>query len=387
MRLLLSCDERVYYYNSTYYVRTFGLTLFKRYLTVYSELTIVARVENIIKSDTSKYVPLPEKNIKIIPVSNFRGPFDFLKKMPSVLRVTRTRNLDYDVGIFRVPSTTAFLVARTFLYNKKTFGLEIVANPLDLMRTTNNLLSKFAYYMWHLFLKLLCKKAACISYVTKHSLQKVYVPKKQQYTISYSSVELNENFYYKPRSLNITKDSFRLLHIAHPIKTCHKGHIEAIDILKYVKYKLKLRVKLYFGGDGDYVAYLMQYARDKGVADDIVFLGFLTEQEVMMHMLASDIFLFPSYSEGLPRVIIEALASGLPCVTSNVGGLPELVQDELLFNLKDLNKAGYSIFKLLTDSIFYSEISKENYYKSLEYQNDILNKKRKSFYTYLLSRR
>ena len=45
-------------------------------------------------------------------------------------------------------------------------------------------------------------------------------------------------------------------------------------------------------------------------------------------MAAADLFCFPSYSEGCPNVLIEALSSGCPVVASGVGGIPELVKSD-----------------------------------------------------------
>ena len=49
----------------------------------------------------------------------------------------------------------------------------------------------------------------------------------------------------------------------------------------------------------------------------------------------NDVFIFPSKSEGLPRAVIEAMAVGLPCLSTPVGGIPELIDEEYLFDPLD----------------------------------------------------
>lgn len=64
-----------------------------------------------------------------------------------------------------------------------------------------------------------------------------------------------------------------------------------------------------------------------GIAAQVRFTGVLPQQEVSVWISAADVLSLPSRSEGMPNVIVEALASGVPVVASNVGGIPELIAD------------------------------------------------------------
>ena len=80
-------------------------------------------------------------------------------------------------------------------------------------------------------------------------------------------------------------------------------------------------------GSGIYKETLEHIACRKGIRDRILMLGTVDSAAVSRWMQAADVFCLPSYSEGCPNVIIEALASGLPVVGTDVGGIPELVRD------------------------------------------------------------
>jgi len=71
-------------------------------------------------------------------------------------------------------------------------------------------------------------------------------------------------------------------------------------------------------------------ARDLGVGDRVTFVGSRTLPEVLEIARDHDLFVLPTLpGEGVPRVLLEAMASGLPIVVSNVAGVPTLVQHEV----------------------------------------------------------
>jgi glycosyltransferase involved in cell wall biosynthesis len=68
-------------------------------------------------------------------------------------------------------------------------------------------------------------------------------------------------------------------------------------------------------------------ARELGIADRITWLGMVAHDDVGWVMSAGDVFVLPSLSEGLPTVVCEAMACGLPVVATAVDGTPEIVDD------------------------------------------------------------
>jgi glycosyltransferase involved in cell wall biosynthesis len=84
--------------------------------------------------------------------------------------------------------------------------------------------------------------------------------------------------------------------------------------------------ELVIAGDGEIEAHT-KMARDLGIADRVRFLGWVDLQRVSELMRSADIFVLPSYKEGLPMAIIEAMANGLPVVTTPVGSIPDMISD------------------------------------------------------------
>jgi glycosyltransferase involved in cell wall biosynthesis len=87
------------------------------------------------------------------------------------------------------------------------------------------------------------------------------------------------------------------------------------------------QVRLTVIGDGDCRAELGRMAEEMGIAARVEFTGFLKPEKVKEHMLKSDVLVLPSLTEGLPRVIIEAMAVGLPIIATDVGSVKELVKN------------------------------------------------------------
>lgn len=80
-------------------------------------------------------------------------------------------------------------------------------------------------------------------------------------------------------------------------------------------------------GDGPQLPELRELARRLGVEERVSFAGAVGQDEIRRHYERADVFALPSFAEGLPVVLIEAMATGLPVVASRITGVPELVEE------------------------------------------------------------
>jgi len=97
-----------------------------------------------------------------------------------------------------------------------------------------------------------------------------------------------------------------------------KNHLTCIEAVARLD-----GVTLLFCGVGEQETLLRERAEALGVAQRVRFLGFRRDVAALLH--AADAFLFPSFQEGLPVSLMEAMAAGLPCVASRVRGSSDLI--------------------------------------------------------------
>ena len=105
-------------------------------------------------------------------------------------------------------------------------------------------------------------------------------------------------------------------------------------------------------GDGPDRQRLAARVNELGINDAVTFAGRLPEAETLAEIAGSDMLILPSFMEGLPIVLMEAMALGVPVVASHVAGIPELVTDGrtgLLFAPSDWNELSQCIERLLSD--------------------------------------
>ncbi|WP_254054525.1 glycosyltransferase family 4 protein [Roseovarius sp. EL26] len=80
-------------------------------------------------------------------------------------------------------------------------------------------------------------------------------------------------------------------------------------------------------GDGPDRVKLQQQVKQLGLEQSVLFTGYQTEQEVAAHLEQTDAFVLPSFAEGVPVVLMEAMASKVPVIATRIAGIQELVTD------------------------------------------------------------
>ena len=148
--------------------------------------------------------------------------------------------------------------------------------------------------------------------------------------------------------------------------TEQKNPMKFLDVLYSIK-KSKSDVKAVWVGEGSLEVEVKKRIYELGLADNVEMVGF--QKNPYKYMACSKIFMLTSDWEGYGLVAFEALTLGLPCIVSNVGGLPKIVDDSCGMLC---NKAGdfvHEAIELLNDSNKYVSKSKNAVKKSKKIEN------------------
>jgi colanic acid/amylovoran biosynthesis glycosyltransferase len=136
------------------------------------------------------------------------------------------------------------------------------------------------------------------------------------------------------------------------------GLLQSFEILRPRHPELRLRLV----GDGPERASLEALAKELGLLDAVTFTGRLPEEDTLAEIAGSDLLVLPSFMEGLPIVLMEAMAAGVPVIASRVAGIPELVEDDktgLLFTPSNWDELASRIDCLLGDEALRTRLAEQ----------------------------
>ena len=107
-----------------------------------------------------------------------------------------------------------------------------------------------------------------------------------------------------------------------------KGCYDIPEVIKRVKEKIP-NVKCIMAGAGSETdeEAIKKLIREKNIMDNIVFPGWIREAKKDKALKEADVFFLPSYNEGMPMSVLDAMGYGLPVVSTNVGGIPKIVHN------------------------------------------------------------
>jgi glycosyltransferase involved in cell wall biosynthesis len=181
----------------------------------------------------------------------------------------------------------------------------------------------------NLIVRKLAKKIVLVAeYMKKDYIEKGKYPASKLKTI-YNGIAIEDRFAAKEKhlikeKLGFDKNDLLIGHVAN-FRT-PKGHNYLIDAAALVIKKCPGTKFLLVGeGTGELREHAEKQVNEYGLDDNVLFLGF--RKDVGNLLKCFDIFVLSSISEGLPLSVVEAMGTGLPIVATDVGGLPELVQD------------------------------------------------------------
>ncbi len=357
----------------------------KRYLEVFDKVVVAGRCQKI-SSVGDKKLLVSGENVEFIRLPEFIGAKGLIKNLYNIKKILRNGIRSTDCTIYRAPTHISLFTYKEVLKQHKPLALEFMM-AADKMVEGTNIIKILANKLIKKRAQKMCKKANGVSYVTEKILQNDYPCKaimdgesNEFFTSSYSTIDLEEKDFYKQKwKIDEKIEVFKIIHTGY-MDSYRKGQDVLIKAVKKVK-ESGYNVELILIGDGKKRKEFEKLTCELQIEDIVKFKGLIKDKkEIIKNLREAHILVFPTQSEGLPRTLIEAMAQGLPCISSPVDGIPELLDDEFLIDYTDYEAYANKIIELITNWEKMKKISLQNYEKSQKYKKEVLMNKRKEFY-------
>ncbi len=362
---------------------TLALPFWTRYRSVFDEVGVTCRVMTV-DSVPPSMIRADGDGVSFHDLPSFVGPWQYVSVRRKVVEILRDVLDRYDVFCLRVPCWIGTLAYRELRRRGKAFGVEVVGDPWDSLApgAVKSLTRPFVRRSARRELRRQCQDACVASYVTREALQRSYPSGPDAFATHYSSIDLgSESFVETPRT--DFSEAQRIVFVG-TLEVLYKGQDVLIQALAKCQWN---DIKLTVAGDGRCAEELQSLANSLGVADRIEFTGMLaSSQDVRAALDNADLFVLPSRQEGLPRAMIEAMARGLPCIGSTVGGIPELLPADDMVEAGDVLGLARKIDEYLGDAKRMVRASARNLETARQYHADILNERRREFFRELCRR-
>lgn len=160
--------------------------------------------------------------------------------------------------------------------------------------------------------------------------------------------------------------------------------VEAVNQLIKEKNETSCNINVIVAGSGIEEQKLKKLVRDLKIDDKFEFKGWVNKEQKIDILKKSQIFVLPSYNEGLPVSILEAMSYGLPIISTNVGSIEDAVKDNyngIIVNPGNVSELKNAIHKLMKDKNLWNIFSQNSkYLVEQNYNQNIYFKKVEKIY-------
>lgn len=352
-----------------------------RYLDVFDHVRVFARVEQVEFADPSWQAVTGER-VSLLPLPLFVGPIEYVANLWRLRAACEQAASQDGAFILRTPGNIAFTLEPSLRRHRRPFGVEVVGDPYEAFApgAIHHLLRAPMRRRAVSRLQQQCQSACAAAYVTETTLQKRYPPGSNTFSTHYSSVSLEDDaFAPAPRTADRFASPLRLVSVGS-MALRYKGFDVLIDAFKRC-IEAGLDFHLTLVGSGGQMPLFQKQAEP--VRDRITFTGELSGHKAVRDaMRNADLYVHPSKTEGLPRVVIEAMALGLPCIATTVGGTAELLPADALVPPGDVAALAQALHRV-QDPDRLHQMSARNLSVARAYAERVLRVRRNDMYRHL----
>lgn len=390
-RFLQTPDKKVWTITQCPY------NFYREYLAVFDSVRVISRAFPVERAEPN-FLPVEGPGVEFYAMPGYKGPFGFISHFASVRKRAKQAVPPGSAVILRMPSQVANSVEYWLSRTRHPYGVEVVADPYDVLGPAANrhIVAPIARRYFTSKLQRQCRQAVAVSYVTKTYLQQRYPPApshkeaeingggrfdgRKQYSVAVSDVNLSaESYVCLPRMALHDQSSFRIIFVG-TLESLYKGPdilLAAVGICR----RQGIPVRVRFLGIGQQMPALQKQCERLGLQGEVEFAGSVTAGEPVRRELdLADLFVLPSRAEGVPRAMLEAMARGLPCVGTTVGGIPELLHQEDLVPVDDAHALAAVIRESFVNRERLERMSLRNLRTAHNYSAAVLAEKRQQFF-------
>jgi len=361
---------------------------------------VIARVFPVEK-ETGGLRPADGPGVEFFALPPYAGPFQFAWNYLRVKARASGAIKRGDAAILRVHGQVANSVEYWLRRYDMPFALEVVADPWDVLspRAIRHPVAPIARRYFTRHLRSQCQRAIAVSYVTQVALQRRYPTSETNFTTDYSSVALREDSFIQRRpyaaaisDVSLSSESFtvqpersagegphRCIFVG-TLDSLYKGPDTLIDAVALCSER-GVNIEVVFVGAGKYIEKLRRRCIQLGVDHLVTFKGAVPAGEgVRQELDRADIFVLPSRAEGLPRAMLEAMARGLPCIGSTIGGIPEILESQDMVPPDSPRVLAQKLIEVVSNPQRLSAMSERSHAVASHYYAPLLEERRMEFY-------
>lgn len=384
---VLYCHDNFYLQkgDAIYSAGQFPYTYWHPYLQAFDELIVTGRHKEFPPgADMAQFNKSSGDNVNFSLYPNINTPQGLLKHYWAVRQKLKQDVEQADAVIVRAVSDLGWISFQHAKALGKPVAMEMAACAWDATWNHGNMLGKIYAPLRYIHDRIVTRYADFVLYVSQDFLPSRY-PTNGEVTFA-SNVRIE-----RPEDDVIEKRIARYKALKDKKKPLTIGLIGTLNHkLKGVSTALKAVKELNRGNPG---AYLFRHlgpgdpekyeaeSRKLGIDESVYFDGMMKSGDAVMEWLDGiDIYIQPSFQEGVPRAMIEAMSRACPAVGSSAGGIPELLDRRWLHKPGDHRTLAEKIDMLGADPKTYLAEASVNFDRAPQFSNEVLMPKRIAFW-------
>lgn len=300
-------------------------------------LYVTCRIREMDKNHVYKKISWSNGSVEFINIEDPKG--NKIKQLKNIFDVSKKLNEICDISYLKFCFVCSYMYGLLIPKNHKNkiYFSHMVGDPDCILYFAKSTTRK-------VFMMVLnCIQKKLYSIIARKMDLQIFVSNKLKEKYAEPSVKtiiVNENRF---RESEIVVDHVKSTCDTNCLKLLFVGRLSpekrVNDLITVLKNQQEVCLSIV--GDGFQKDELIELAQTLGVTDRVIFLGRKKwGDELFSEMKKHDVLMLPSENEGLPLVIAEAMSCGLTVIASNVGGIPEIVKNDvngILFEKADLN--------------------------------------------------